>query len=115
VIGEVDGVRLIGEATMEAARTLQTGALGPPGELAKLGGGAGFLPYGLGYELPQPTKPMLGPGSFGHAGAGGRLGFAHPESGIAVGYACNTMLSSMTGPDPRWVGWTAALGEALGL
>jgi CubicO group peptidase (beta-lactamase class C family) len=113
-IGEVDGVRLLGAATMEAARTLQTGALGPPGELAKLGGGAGFLPYGLGYELPQPTKPMLGPGSFGHAGAGGRLGFARPESGVAVGYACNTMLSSMTGPDPRWVGWTAALHEALG-
>jgi CubicO group peptidase (beta-lactamase class C family) len=114
VIGEVGGVRLIGQATMEAARTLQTGALGPPGELGKLGGGAGFLPYGLGYELPQPTKPMLGPGSFGHAGAGGRLGFAQPESGVAVGYVCNTMLSSMTGPDPRWVGWTAALHEALG-
>jgi CubicO group peptidase (beta-lactamase class C family) len=114
-IGRVDGVRLIGEATMEAARTLQTGALGPPGELAKLGGEAGFLPYGLGYELPQPPKPMLGPGSFGHAGAGGRLGFAHPESGTAVGYACNTMLSSMTAPDPRWVGWTAALHEAVGV
>ena len=114
VIGEAQGVRLVGAEAMEAARELQTGQLGPPGELAKLGGGAGFLPYGLGYELAQPTKPMLGPGSFGHAGAGGRLGFAHPESGVALGYACNTMLSSMTGPDPRWVGWTAALEAAVG-
>jgi len=114
-IGEVDGVRLIGERAMEAARAPQTAALGPPGELAKLGGAAGFLPYGIGYELPSPPKPMLGPGSFGHAGAGGRLGFAHPESGTAVGYACNTMINSMTGPDPRWVGWTAALREALGV
>jgi CubicO group peptidase (beta-lactamase class C family) len=71
-------------------------------------------PYGIGFELPADVKPMLGPGSFGHAGAGGRIGFAHPESGVAVAYVANTMLKSMTGPDPRWIGWTAALREVLG-
>ena len=39
---------------------------------------------------------MLGPGAFGHAGAGGRWGFGHPESGVAVGYVCNTMIESPT-------------------
>ena len=44
------------------------------------------------------------------------MGFAHPESGTAVAYVCNTMLNSPTGPDPRWVGRTVtALHEALGV
>jgi len=111
MIGEVDGVRLVSEATMNKARTVQTEGLAQPGELAKLGRAQ---PYGLGYELPFPVKPMLGPGSFGHAGAGGRLGFAHPESGVAVAYVCNTMLNNTpTAPDSRWVGWTAALHAVL--
>jgi CubicO group peptidase (beta-lactamase class C family) len=114
LIGSVDGVRLISPEAMERARALETEGLGPPGEMAKLGR-AGAQPYGLGYELPSVVKPMLGPGSFGHAGAGGRMGFAHPESGTAVAYVCNTMLNTMTGPDPRWIGWTAALHEALGM
>jgi CubicO group peptidase (beta-lactamase class C family) len=114
LIGEVDGVRLISEAAMQRARQIQTAGLGAPGEMAKLGG-AGAQPYGLGYELPSVVKPMLGPGSFGHAGAGGRMGFAHPESGTAVGYVCNSMLNSPAGPDPRWIGWTAALYAALGV
>ena len=114
MIGPVDGVRLIGSAAMERARACQTTGLGPPGELAKLMRGEAQS-YGIGFELPAGVKPMLGPGSFGHAGAGGRMGFAHPESGLAVAYVCNTMLQSMTGPDPRWVGWTAALHEVLGV
>ncbi|MGH7011606.1 MAG: hypothetical protein ACREEX_12295, partial [Caulobacteraceae bacterium] len=69
--------------------------------------------YGIGFELPSPAKPMLGPGSFGHAGAGGRWGFAHPESGTAVGYVCNTMLQSPTEPDPRWRGWLSALHRVI--
>ena len=113
LIGEVDGVRLISEAAMQRARTVQTAGLPAPGELGKLPG-SGAQPYGLGYELPSKVKPMLGPGSFGHAGAGGRMGFAHPESGAAVAYVCNTMLNNPAGPDPRWVGWTAALHAALG-
>jgi CubicO group peptidase (beta-lactamase class C family) len=115
MIGRVDGVRLVSPETMERARAPQTLGLGPPGELAKLGR-AEVQHYALGYEIPSGVKPMLGPGSFGHAGAGGRMGFAHPESGIAVGYVCNTMLANHpTGPDARWVGWTAALREIAGL
>jgi hypothetical protein len=59
---------------------------------------------------------MLGEGSFGHDGAGGRIGFAQPDTGIAVGYICNNMLwDGMSGPDDRWVPWTKALRGALGM
>jgi CubicO group peptidase (beta-lactamase class C family) len=114
LIGEVDGVRLIGAAAMERARTSQTAGLGPPAEFASMPRPAQPQAFGLGFELPSTGNPMLGTGSFGHAGAGGRLGFAHPESGVAVGYVCNTMLNSPAGPDARWVDWTRALHEAVG-
>ena len=39
----------------------------------------------MGYaELCTPTQPMLGPTSFGHAGAGGQLAFA--DAGASVGF-----------------------------
>ena len=56
---------------------------------------------------------MVGEGSFGHAGAGGRIGFAHPESGMAAAYVANTMLTVPNGPDPRWT-WTEELKKAVG-
>lgn len=112
VIGEVDGVRLLKPETVEKARTLRTGAMTPAGDLGKLQFGAP-LQYGLGYEFPRDVTPMLGQGSFGHAGAGGRIGFAHPESGTAAAYVANTMLSVMNEPDPRWA-WMGELRTAIG-
>ena len=53
-----------------------------------------------------------GEGSFGHDGAGGRLAFAHPESGVAAAYVANTMSSGFGGPDPRWA-WIAELRKAI--
>ncbi|HLY78032.1 MAG TPA: serine hydrolase domain-containing protein, partial [Caulobacteraceae bacterium] len=112
MIGEVDGVRILKSATVEAARTLRTGAMSPAGDLGKLQLGTP-LNYGLGYEFPRGAElPMLGPGSFGHAGAGGRIGFAHPESGVAAAYVANTMLTVMGAPDPRW-SWMEELRKAL--
>jgi CubicO group peptidase (beta-lactamase class C family) len=114
-IGDVDGVRLLARATMERARTPQTDGLKSPGDFAKLPNGDPQR-LALGYELSRRAEPMLGAGSFGHAGAGGRMGFAHPESGVAAGYVCNAMLwDGISGPDARWVPWTAALREAVGL
>jgi CubicO group peptidase (beta-lactamase class C family) len=57
--------------------------------------------FGLGFQLPQPGRP-LGPnaGAFGHFGAGGALGFADPEAGVAFGYVMNKM-------GPRWQNPTA--------
>jgi CubicO group peptidase (beta-lactamase class C family) len=112
MIGTVDGVRLIEPATMERARSEQTNGLSAPGDLGKL---SRVEPqrFGLGFELPRAPEPMLGPGSFGHAGAGGRMGFAHPESGIAAAYVCNNMMWSNLEPDPRWPKWSKALSEVV--
>jgi CubicO group peptidase (beta-lactamase class C family) len=111
LIGEVDGVRLLGPEAVDQARSPQEATRRPPAEFAKMARPDGQV-FGLGFELASPMRPMLGPGSFGHSGAGGRLGFANPAKGVAVGYACNTMLADMAGPDPRHLGWTKALAEA---
>ncbi|MGP0031960.1 MAG: serine hydrolase domain-containing protein [Acidimicrobiales bacterium] len=52
--------------------------------------------FGLGFQLTQAERPLgPNPGSFGHFGAGGSLGFCDPEAQLAFGYAINTM-------GPRW-------------
>jgi hypothetical protein len=113
-IGEVDGVRLLTSKTVAQARVSQIDGLPAPDPLDKLGAGDHPLRFGLGYELSRSAVPMLGDGSFGHSGAGGRVGFAHPESGIAVGYACNNMgWDYLLGPDARWGPWTKALRKAV--
>ncbi len=74
IIGEVDGVRLLSRDTVERACKPQTDGL-PEVEPAS----ASYpLRFALGYELSRTGVPMLGDGSFGHSGAGGRLGFVHP-------------------------------------
>ena len=114
-IGAVDGVRLLKPETVARAMRPQIEGLTAPGAFAKLPSPSP-LRYGLGYQLTRAFAPMLGEGSFGHDGAGGRIGFAHPGSGIAVGYVCNNMLwDGMSGPDARWLPWTAALREAVGM
>ncbi|CAM4528008.1 serine hydrolase domain-containing protein [Nocardia ninae] len=110
-IGEIDGVRLLTSATVDRARQPQTDGLRGPAPLD-------VLPvthrFANGYEIPGPAHAMLGPGSFGHNGTGGRIAFAHPESGIALAYTCTHMIwDDVAGPDPRWLPWTAALHEAI--
>jgi CubicO group peptidase (beta-lactamase class C family) len=114
-IGEIDGIRLLTPETIERVRESQDEHLGAPAPLKPL---AGPTPqrFGLGFELPRAIEPMLGEGSFGHGGAGGRMAFAHPESGTAVAYVCNNMLwDGFSGPDERWLGWTKALRKAIGM
>ncbi|MFF3173187.1 serine hydrolase domain-containing protein [Streptomyces sp. NPDC057900] len=113
VIGHVDGVRLLSPLTVERACAPRTDRLPPPAPLVRPAD-ADPSRFGLGFELPRRGLPMLGEGSFGHAGAGGRLGMAHPRSGLAVGYTCTEMSWTGTGPDPRWVPWTRAIHEAAG-
>jgi CubicO group peptidase (beta-lactamase class C family) len=111
LIGEVDGVRLLKPETVEKARTLRTDSMVPAGDLGKMQLG---LPtrYGLGYQLARDAAEMLGEGSFGHDGAGGRMAFAHPESGVAAAYVANTMSSGFVMPDPRWA-WMGELRKAI--
>lgn len=108
-IGEVDGIQLLSPQTIDRARAPRTDGLPSPAPLAKLPPPPRF---GLGYELNRMVVPMLGEGSFGHAGAGGRLGFAHPESGMAVAYVSSRMdWDGISGPDARWVPWLETLNE----
>lgn len=109
-IGEIDGIRLLSPRAVDRARQPQTEGLGHPAPLDLTPRGNHF---GHGYELTRPGQ-LLGPGAFGQVGAGGRIGFAHPESGVAVGYTCTNMVGDDTGgPDPRWLPWAEALRAAL--
>ena len=105
-IGAVDGVRLLAPATLAAATTPQTDGLPALVESGKAGPA---IRVGLGFQLPSPSMPGLGPASFGHTGAGGRLGLADPGHGVAFGYVCNHMQDIGPGGDPRW----AALLDAV--
>jgi CubicO group peptidase (beta-lactamase class C family) len=89
--GEVDGVRVLERATIDNARTEQWA-----GADCVLGG----LPmrFGLGFMLRTDLMPITpGPSGFGHAGAGGSLGFADPDTGVGFGYVMNKMQQGMLG------------------
>lgn len=92
MIGPVDGHRLFAPATLTLARTEESA--GPDRVLVVA------TRFGLGFMLHGPAAPLLAPGSFGHPGSGGSLGFADPESGIAFGYVTNGMRRGVTA-DPR--------------
>jgi CubicO group peptidase (beta-lactamase class C family) len=108
-LGEIDGFRVLRPETVDTARAPHTDKLSPPAPLDKLP--SDFpLRFGLGYELSRTGNPMLSETSFGHAGAGGRLAFADPASGLAVGYTCTNMAwDPARGTDARWTPWLAAL------
>ena len=95
----VDEVRLITDGTrasVTAPRTdhvetlIESGTAGPD------------IRFGLGYQLASPSMPGLGPASYGHTGAGGRLGIADPDHGIGFGYICSRMRNIGPAGDPRW-------------
>jgi CubicO group peptidase (beta-lactamase class C family) len=90
-IGEVDGRRLLDDATRTRASTTVT----PPGEIDRcLHIGTTF---GMGFMTHGAFTAMAGPGSFGHPGAGGSVAFAHPDSGISFAYVMNQMASNLAG------------------
>lgn len=103
-IGDVDGVRLLDDATIRRASEEQS-----RGTDAVLG-----MPtrFGLGFALPPMLSPAVGPAAFGHPGAGGSLGFADPEAGVAFGYVMNQMQLGLTG-DRRSETLVAALYDCL--
>jgi CubicO group peptidase (beta-lactamase class C family) len=69
--------------------------------------------FGLAFQLTQPERPLgPNPGSFGHFGAGGSVGFADPDAHVAFAYVMNR-----GGPqwqDPRNRALIEAVYEALG-
>jgi CubicO group peptidase (beta-lactamase class C family) len=52
--------------------------------------------FGLGFKPTTPRRPFgPTPGSFGHFGTGGAVGFADRDAGVAFGYVMNHVI-------PRW-------------
>ena len=70
------------------------------------------IPFALGYMTHSATSPILGGRSFGHYGAGGSLGFADPDRGIAGAYVMNQMQIGIAG-DPRTAGLLAAVDQVV--
>jgi CubicO group peptidase (beta-lactamase class C family) len=70
--------------------------------------------FGLGFMTASPFSPYGSARSFGHAGAGGSVGFADPENGIGFGYVMNRMLANLSG-DPRSQGLVRAAYDAIGV
>ena len=104
-IGEVDGVRLMTDATRERATTAVTS--GSDRCLVM------ETKFAMGFMCADGILPLSGPRAYGHAGAGGSLGYADPDLGIGFGYVMNHMSGSLVG-DPRTGGLTAAVQRCVG-
>lgn len=58
--------------------------------------------------------PGLTPRSYGHTGAGARLGLADPELGLGFGYVCSLMRDIGPQGDPRWASLVRAVRSVVG-
>jgi CubicO group peptidase (beta-lactamase class C family) len=103
-VSDVDGVRLLDEATVKDAAREQS-----DGHDEVL-----LVPtrFGSGFFLPSSFSPLYGPGSFGHAGAGGSLAFADVDAGIGFAYVMNRMEQNLAG-DPRTLALIDAVKRSL--
>ncbi len=99
--GQLEGKRIISESALaEATRTEVEGT-----EDLVLGG---MLRRARGFMLNSDNAYGPARNAFGHAGAGGSLGFADVESGIGFGYAMNQMQ-----PDTALTPRSRRLAEAV--
>jgi CubicO group peptidase (beta-lactamase class C family) len=100
--GELDGVRIMSEATVRRMSEMQTDRpdrvimLPIRWSLGYMNGGAPGWPQG-----PRAT-------SFGHPGLGGSVGFADPEIGMSFGFVPNLLLQDLIG-----AGRGSALAQAI--
>jgi CubicO group peptidase (beta-lactamase class C family) len=86
VVGTAAPGGLLGDAVITDAMTVQS--QGPNFD------GSSVEPtarWGAGLEVSSPVRPMFGPGSFGHAGAGGQLAFGDIDHRAGFAYVTNRM------------------------
>ena len=67
--------------------------------------------FGVVFQVPGPIIDMAGPGSFGHDGAAGSLGFANPDLGLAFGWVNGTSIGM--GADPDGLTLAHEIGQLL--
>ena len=110
LLTEVGGLRLIDRETLtdvtrprtdDVETLIESGTAGPD------------IRFGLGYQLASPSMPGFGPASFGHTGAGGRLGIADPDYNVGFGYICSRMRNIGPQGDPRWQALIDAVKTSL--
>ncbi|HEX2314888.1 MAG TPA: serine hydrolase domain-containing protein [Thermomonospora sp.] len=68
--------------------------------------------FGSGFHLAGSLGARVGASSFGHAGAGGSLGFADPNHGLAFAYVPNRLHFGPR-PDPRADGLLTAVYDSV--
>jgi CubicO group peptidase (beta-lactamase class C family) len=104
MVGDVDGIRLVGDEVM---RVMSSEAVnGPDAALVAP------TRFGMGFMLENELVPLVGRRGFGHAGAGGSLGQADPDTGVGYGYVMNQMLGGLAG-DPRTIRLNDAVRACL--
>lgn len=103
-VSEVDGVRLLSEATIKDAAVRQTE--GPDSVIIF------EIPFASGFMLDGGMAKLGSPTAFGHYGAGGSLGFGDHERGVGFGYVMNRMDLGVAG-DPRTSGLIDAVYASL--
>ena len=82
---ETDGVRLLDDATLAQATTVQT-------EGSPVWDVPGPWPrWGMGFQLDSEPRRYLTARGFGHDGAGGQSAFADPELGVGFAFLTNQM------------------------
>lgn len=107
VCDDGQGGRLIpADVLDDACRVVSDGAM--------WGGDIPGATCGAGLMLPFGSHPLLGPGAFGHNGAGGSLAAAHRPSGLGFAYLRNRMGNTMVF-DPQVYGMVRVVAECAGL
>ena len=110
--GEVGGVRLLSEQRVQQISSLQTDdvdeVIGRP------------VRKGMGYFLEDVAGDAAGPmgtnpTAFGHPGAGGSIGWADPDHGLAVAIVKNRMLAPATPAENPVVAIAQTVRSALGV
>ena len=104
LVGEVDGIRLLGPEQL--ARACEEQSRGADAVIFH------ETCFGLGYALQPALAPGAGPNCFGHPGAGGALAFADPDAELGFAYVMNAMQFDPAG-DPRSGRLVAAVYDCL--
>lgn len=103
--GSIDGIELVRRAAIDPVRPRQSWAERDRVLCKPVGWSQGFLKEETRLFSPNPK-------SFGHAGAGGALGWCDPDASLAIGYAMNKMDHRIR--SPRAVRLCRAIYACLG-